>query len=528
MPHFKKLPHFIFFLLGGQLFLVCHSADAQTFTSSKHPIVVINTGSDEIPDEPKIPASMGIIANGNGAVNYLSDPFNQYDGNIGIETRGNSTQGFDKKSYSVELWNEQGEDSSAALLGMPAEEDWILHAMVIDKTQLRIPYSFYLWERMGHYATRWRFVELVIDGEYRGLYLLMEKIKQGEQRVAVKALNEENASGEEGGYILRIDWLDEAEGFASQYRSQGEEPMFFQWYYPKASKVKPEQAAYIENWMHRFEKALFNKNCTGSGQHPYTDFIDLHSFIDFVLINELSKNADGYKLSSYVHKHAQSEGGGLVAGPIWDFDQTYGVSEVCSNSDPTGWTYLQNQEGCEDLESMPMWWQSLLADTFFRNQLNRRWKRFRTSFLHEDSVKEWIDTTQRRIDEAIGRNFTRWDDFIGNSIWYEPEPLQPTYQHEVQYLKDWITKRLEWMDANIAEISTEVRQPVHLYPNITAGLVHVESETPVHSRVLDMNGRLVLETNTSPIDLGPYPQGLYLVEVFRNNESLCVRKVMKQ
>lgn len=321
---------------------IVSSVNAQILTSSKHPIIIIDTDNEDIPDEPKIEGTMGIIYNGEGMLNNTADPFNYYDGYVGIETRGNSTQGFDKKTYSIELWDEANEEISVNLFGMGGEEDWILHAMVIDKTQLRIPMSFYLAQRMGHYASEWKFLELILNGEYRGLYILTEKIKRDDDRVDIAKLDEDDLEGDNltGGYILRIDWtwdIDmETDGFESAYESQAEIPMFFQWYYPKASKIKPQQANYIESWMNTFEDALFSNDYTNNQGLRYTEYIDLHSFTDFLLINELSKNADGYKLSSYVHKERDSDGGKLVAGPIWDFDQTYGMSLVCSNHDPSG------------------------------------------------------------------------------------------------------------------------------------------------------------------------------------------------
>ena len=112
---------------------------------------------------------MGIIYNGDGEINHIDDSFNEYSGNIGIETRGNSTQLFEKKTYTIELWDEKLEDQEQALLGMAEEEDWILHAMVIDKTQFRIPLSFDLYREMGHYGSNYQFVELIINNEYRGL-----------------------------------------------------------------------------------------------------------------------------------------------------------------------------------------------------------------------------------------------------------------------------------------------------------------------------------------------------------------------
>jgi hypothetical protein len=115
------------------LFNLSLLASAQ-LSSSNLPIVVVTT-EDEIPDEPKIEGTIGIIYDTNGGINSINDPFNYHSSNLAIETRGNSTQGFDKKTYSLELRNLADEDTSVNLFGMGGEEDWILHAMVIDKSQ---------------------------------------------------------------------------------------------------------------------------------------------------------------------------------------------------------------------------------------------------------------------------------------------------------------------------------------------------------------------------------------------------------
>ena len=135
--------------------------------SSDLPMVIIDTFGDDIPDEPKIHASMGIIYNGEGEINHVSIPPLYHFGNIGIERRGNSTQGFDKLSYAVETWDPDLMDTNENFFGMGGEEDWILHAMHIDKTQIRFPFTFRLFQQMGHYASEWQFVELVINGDYR-------------------------------------------------------------------------------------------------------------------------------------------------------------------------------------------------------------------------------------------------------------------------------------------------------------------------------------------------------------------------
>ena len=514
---------------------------AQILTTSKHPIIIINTDDEDIPDEPKIDASMGIIYNGDGLTNSISDPFNQYDGNIGIETRGNSTQGFDKKTYSIELRDADNEDLSVDLFGMGAEEDWILHAMVIDKTQLRIPMSFYLAQQMGHYASEWKYVELILNGEYRGLYILVEKIKRDGDRVDIAKLDSDDLAGDSltGGYILRIDWTydidKDTDGFESAYNSQADIPMYFQWYYPKADKIKPQQAQYIENWINTFENALFSNDYTNSQGIRYNEYIDLNSFTDFLLINELSKNSDGYKLSSYIHKDKDSKGGKLVAGPIWDFDQTYGMSRVCSNDDPTGWTYLQNQDECEDLESMPLWWQEMMSDELFRNHLKCRWETLRETTFDNDSINNWIDLNVDFISDAIDRNFTVWDYFIGNSIWIEPEPIPETYEAEIVYMKDWISERIDWLDANMpgdcslvsARFPEMDQGTVRVFPNPVRDRVYVEASELIEVNLYSLEGKLLVFTQENTVDMGILEPGVYLAQIV-TKQGAVTKKVIKQ
>lgn len=482
-----SIKNYFYLSLLPILILKFNIANCQTLTNSNLPIIIINTGGANIPDEPKIPASFQIINNGSGLINNINDFPNHYNGFCGIETRGNSTQGFQKKTYSIELWNSDDEDTSASLLDMGKEEDWILHAMVIDKSQVRIPFSFYVFQRMGHYASNWRYVELIIDNDYRGLYILCEKIKRDDDRVDIAKLDEDDIYGDSltGGYILRLDWLGYySQGFSSNYNSQsGYYPLFYQWYYPKAENIQQEQEDYIADWFSYFESAVFSNDYHNNLGIRYTDYINLNSFVDFLIINELSKNSDGYKLSSYLHKDRDKNGGKLNMGPIWDFDQTYGVSEVCSNYDPTGWTYLQNQPDCEDLMSMPMWWQSMMQDTIFQNRLKCRWQNFRTTFLHEDSVFNWINLDTSLISDAKNRNFTRWP-HIGQQIWIEPSPIPQSYSEEITVLKQWISNRLDWLDLNF---------PGNCDNDITIIKEHVTKKEIL--KVIDLLGRKTKQTN---------------------------------
>lgn len=510
----------------GLLTVVSSNLTAQTLTTSNLPIIIVDTKGQRIPDEPKIIGTMAIIDNRLGQRNNVQDAPTDYNGNIGIETRGNSTQDFDKKTYSLELRTEADKDTSVSLLGMPAEEDWILHAMVIDKSQLRIPLSFDLFEQMGHYSIRWRYVELVLNDEYQGLYILCERLKRDKERIDIAKMSETDVSGDEvtGGYILRIDWLDYAEGFESQFDSQSGYPMFYQWYYPKAKDIQDEQSAYISSFINEFESAVFAPNYRNNQNRRYNEYINLHSFSDFLLINELSKNSDGYKLSSYLHKERDSEGGALRAGPIWDFDQTFGVSTVCSNHVPSGWTYLQNQAGCEDLESMPMWWSAMMKDSTFLHFTACRWDSLKKTVLSKESIYQWIDSNRDLIAEAIDRNFTKWNNFIGEEIWYEPSGFPQTYNGEITYLKEWIGQRWDWIDRNLPgdcdrNTLTNTDNTTKYYgvwPNPSSGTIFIQSPSNAIVRLINLQGKLieqlVLSTGLNQIKLNSSLDGIYFLE----------------
>ena len=148
------------------------------FTTSNLPIVVINTNGQTIVDDPRIVCDMGIIDNGFGFINSINDPFNDYNGKISIEYRGSSSQSFPKKPYALETQDLLGNNNNVSLLGMPVENDWILYAPYSDKSLMRNFLTFDLGRKMGNYSPRTVYCELVVNGSYEGIYILMEKIKR--------------------------------------------------------------------------------------------------------------------------------------------------------------------------------------------------------------------------------------------------------------------------------------------------------------------------------------------------------------
>ncbi len=182
---------------------------------SNLPIIVITTENGQaIPDEPKITAHMGIIDNESGN-NEHPGTFNDYDGKIGIELRGASSQGYAKKGYGLETRLENGENNNVSLLGMPVENDWVLHGPYSDKSLIRNILAYHFSAAMGQYAPRTRLCELFINDSYSGVYVLMEKIKRDTFRLDIGKLEAHEISGRDvtGGYIFKLDKQDEDEEF---------------------------------------------------------------------------------------------------------------------------------------------------------------------------------------------------------------------------------------------------------------------------------------------------------------------------
>ena len=491
---------FIPTMVSAFLFLV-FPATAQDFSSSHLPIIVIETDGVEIEDEPKVLVTMGIINNENG-INHLSDPYSDYDGKIGIELRGNTTQDAEKKSFSIELRDNSNNDLDASLLGLPPEEDWILHASPFDKTFLRNHLSFEIWRQMGYWASNIRYCELLLDGEYMGLYLLMERNKRDKNRLNIAKLGEDDISGDDltGGYIIRLDWPED-EGWNSSYRAKEEEFLFYQYFYPKTRDIKPEQAEYIKSYFDSFEDALFSASFTNNDGLRYDSLMDVSSFADLFIINELSRSVDAYKLSTFFHKDKDSNGGLLKAGPIWDFNLAYGNADYCGATTIEGWTYRQDDEGCDDLFLMPQWWEGIISDPAFFQEVRQRWQSHRNDFLNVDFLFQFIDQQVWGLGQAVDRNYARWD-FLGQNMFAEPEPVLNSYDAEVNLLKNWLDQRLQWLDQQlVARVITDLgKNPIPgimVFPNPSSSSLHIffRDLTDIDLHVMDLTGKEVLREN---------------------------------
>lgn len=480
---------------------------------SNLPIVVINTADGvSIPNEPKVDAVMGIIHNGDGEENSVSDPFNEFYGNIGIEIRGSSSSTFPKKSFGLETRGPDSSNYNVSIFDWPLDNDWILYAPYSDKSLIRNVLTYKLGNEMGNYSPRTKLVEVVINGQYEGVYVFMERIKVNPGRVNIDELAYEDIGESQltGGYIVKIDKTTSGGvvAWTSPYpqAAPATGPIEYQLHDPEIDTINPAQLAYIQNYITDFETAL-NGPDYADEELGYRPYIDVLSFIDFMIVNEISKNVDGYRISTFFHKEEESIGGKYIAGPLWDFNLAWGNANYCEGGLTSGWEiYFNNVCGGPGGLNNPNYWNVMVTDPVFAHELNCRWQELRMSTLHTDSILVFIDEMELYLEQAADRNFSRWQ-ILGNYVWPN-NFVGESYTEEMDYLRAWTTERLSWVDANMfgscpdLSAGEEFKGKIILYPNPVGEYLKVNHSLTVQDAsfaVVDALGRTVL----SGFRLGP-------------------------
>ena len=466
------------------LFQACSKSDPNIKTVVDDSLFDVTVGSSVIPyiqvttqnviqNEPKIPGLMHV---------YVEESL-VFSSTIGIEYRGSTSYRLsDKKSYGIELWDEVNEGYDAEVLGFPEEEDWIFmghvfrasNNTIFDPSLMHHYLGYQLYRSMGNYASRSRYMELEVNSFYKGAYVFMEKLKRDSNRIDVNKLKATENEGEDltGGYILKIDktaggdvapneplayyednWDDDARysealSFRSQYDIFGNiltnEPFgppnhseqyletYFLYEHPKNDDITTEQKKYIQNYIHDFETALLADDFSSS-ERTYTDFIDLNSFVDYFILNELTGNIDAYRLSTYMHKEKSEP---LRMGPVWDLNIGYNRQDRVPTTD---WIANYNQYVSKDAWMVPFWWPRLLQDPVFQSALQNRWNELRVNTLSNATVLGLVNTTSEFLisNGAIDRNYTKWS---GISV---------DYPNTINELERYLEDRLSWMDATI-------------------------------------------------------------------------------
>lgn len=470
---------------------------------------------------------MKVIDNGEGNRNYSTDTNYNYDGYIGIKWRGNSSLSFEQKKYTIETWDEAGEDIKASILGMPEESDWVLLAPYNDISLVRDVFAFDMWNQMGHWGPRTRMCEVFVNGEYMGVYAFCERIKRDKNRVDISKLKKTDIEGRNvtGGYIVRVDAFDEEdETFESSVpgiqTSQwpwggGSNTGTVTWtiYYPKKEDIQPEQKAYIKGFIDNMESSFQQSNYTDPDE-GYAKWIDVPSFVDYFIHTELSLNADGFKRSSYFYKAKDDSDGTqakLVAGPVWDYNLAYGNCNFCNANNVNAWVY----NGCET-NPTPVFWKKLTQDPNFMAAVKERYAQLRGTILSEERINGFFDSYAELLDEAKDRHYAKYDDLFssgdnGGGWWgwggstspiaYFAAYFVESYEEEIATVKNWFSQRLAFLDQNWGYEPTAISKPQGYFDiNVKAdgGKIEVNADRDLlQVEVYSLAGNL-LEKETSP------------------------------
>ncbi len=519
-----------------------------SFTESWLPIVDINTNGNIISNDPKVMADMRIINNGTGIRNHLTDT-PEYDGKIGIEYRGNYSASLPQKPYGFETWDVNGNAIDTSFFGMSRDNDWVLLANYNDKSFARNILPFSWFDSLGHYAVRSQLVDVVMNGEYHGIYLFCEKIKRDGGRIDIDKLEptEITYPDNSGGYILKIDYWDNSNSWQLSHSPIGFPGLDIHMVHvePKMEDLMPQQLSYIHGFIDDFENALYGVDFDDA-LLGYNAYIGDESFADYLLVNELTRNVDGFKKSRFFSKDKDKTDGTvrkLKAGPVWDFD--WSQKDMWGDSED-GSQFMYGEVD-QDVNA-PGWYIRLLQDTTFANLVRCRYEDFRRTIWSQAEINAAIDAVASKVAESQTWHYKVWGHMGSATGTPEVQAPSQTYAEEVQRLKDWYARRLTWLDANLPGNLNgcsftgvnEFTLNVDVYPNPFVSTVLIETAKPVTGdlvvRLVDASGRVVREEVKTATDfkdgayslenLSELKSGLYWLEL-STSETKTTIKLMK-
>jgi len=499
------------YIILQALFLLTLSVKltGQELTDSNLPIVIISTdGGVTIPNDPKVKATMKIIDRGPGQRNYVTDQSNplhlNYNGRIGIELRGSSSQESPKKNYGFTTrMADDATNNNVSLLGMPEENDWILGGMVFDTAFIRDYFCHNLFSLMGNYASRAAYCEVIVNNVYMGLYMLQEKLKADDNRIDVIKIgkNDNSLPSLSGGYISKADKLTGGDQPSWTMYSFQHSVVEYIHELPKPENATAEQTSYISNVFFRLESAAQNNDA--SVVNGYPSLIDVPSFIDFMIVNEFASNPDAYQYSTFFHK---DRSGKLRAGPVWDLDLTFG-------NDLFQWNYYRSKTDLWYFEDYnynngSRFWYDLFHNNTFRCYLSKRWNELLEPGmpLNRSERESFLDETMALISEAVARDCQRWN-------------KQARHTERIEAIKSFMQAREEWITAGLGSYSecSNVSIP---QLTITKIMYHPQISTQFPDGD-DLEFMEIRNTGTTTVNLsGIYFMGTGLAYQFPANTTL--------
>ena len=512
-------------MLKKALLSCCFAAGMSLAQTYDLPIIFVDTKGKCLDSKvtEKIPATMRVL---DGKTNSVADSAKGTLYDIGIKVRGQSSALFPKPGYGVEVRDEKGEGLDVSLFGLPPFDDWVFHGPYVDKSMMRNALAHWLFRQAGHYSPRTKHFDLYINGVYRGVYVLIEKIKRGKYRVNVSKLKETDVSGEDvtGGYIWAFDKTGtntggagsgpiEKEGFNT---SDGLNVIL---HYPKKENIQKQQEDYLKKYLNDLE-GLFKNGKNGQG---YENYVDMTSALDYVLHEEVTNNADSYWCSFFLHKpkdktdkNGVKTEGKVTLGPAWDFNLAMsngsqpengggnngggmwgggfgggfgGGGNGFGSSGTSGWQIENSQKsgnggmwGMGSSLKAPNWLLGMWKDSHYQSELKKRWAELRSGVWHTKTLDLYLDSMKTYLKNAADRNFKRWPN-LGKASGQndaDPQPMKycnssgggfgmamggynaTTWDGEFEHLRKKMKERMQWMDEQLG--FKEPASPIAMAP----------------------------------------------------------------
>lgn len=384
------------------------------------PIVSITTDEDtKIASKDYVNAKIEIVDE-DGTTNMTET-------DISIRLRGNSTLNAEKKSYKVKFEKKQ----NPLGIGDGKGKTWALLGNPYDVSLLRNLTMYKFGDKLTNmqYSPNCKSVEVYLNGEYQGVYLLSELVNVNNNRINVA---EEIDSVEEIGYLVEMSRYAEGAVFdidTVPYEIKSD--------LSENESIKEEQVNYISDYMKTCMSVLKEGN-----QETVEQYIDVASLVDVYIGNEIVKNVDAGWDSVYMSKDA---GGKLQFGPLWDFDLTLSnVDSVLGIDSYKGFSpyTILNVNACSN-----PWLCYAMENAWFRKQVQDRWNELQAD------IDDLSNTVIREAEENLNsylRNFEKWD-IIGTQVYTQPKYIteMQSYQEHYTYLSDWIAKRTNWLTDKI-------------------------------------------------------------------------------
>lgn len=427
----------------------------ENFRSSL-PLIVIDTKGEEpkadtvwdkekgyrvpVDYDPYVTGDIAIIDREDGVNSLKDEP--SLKSNIRIRLRGNSSLSFDKKQYFIKFINKDGSKNKQNVMDMGEDWEWILNISMIDKSLLRNYIGFSIASKIMPYTPQVKFCEVIMKNGtknmYKGVYLMMESIKQGSSRINIAEYDQHFVSTS---YILRRDRFDEDGIMLNNYGTQAQiTEGFLDIKYPTKNKITDRTIQYIEDDISEFEKIIYSKD--PNVFLTYSEHINKQSFLDYFIINEFFANYDSKYNSIYMYK---DNGGKISMGPVWDFDRAIDNFDYKSLK----------------IESTAMhsatWFTQLLRDSNFVTSLIGRYHELRKTVLSDENIIKDIDGAVEYLGHARERDWNRWGYFYTSNYLNDISDengniiLRNTknYEEEVKKIKTVLIEHGRWLDDNI-------------------------------------------------------------------------------